>query len=217
MQELLRFLASTRDAQEIERKRRIAWEQEQEARYRLRQAEMERRMVEMQQEITALKARVAFNAPAPSSSDGPHSQLEYASLVSSSQQRTPSTSPTLSHSTTPAMHSPAVGLPVAGPSEASSFGSYLVSPLLPATHFVDVNTLQRRSTARQDSEEELHTDGESPPPQYRVRRKNRHDTRCLTIQVFTSPSDAIDSHVCAARYAQSFVACDDAGIGQGAS
>ncbi|KAH0839921.1 hypothetical protein J3R83DRAFT_873 [Lanmaoa asiatica] len=215
VQELLRFLASTREAQEIERKRRIAWEQEQEAKYRLRQAEMERRMVEMRQEITALKARVAFNNPTSSSSSSvgvsvnvqsnlalpQHSQLEYTSFISSPQQPTPSTSPTLSHPSTPAtLSSPAVGQPVAGPStdpvlnsaEASTSVSYLPSPLLPPTRFINVNptssvrNVQGRSTAGSDTEEEPNTDDDSPAPQCRVRRKNHHDTRCLTIQVVPS-------------------------------
>lgn len=216
MQELLRFLASTREAQEIERRRRIAWEKEQEAKYRLGQAEMERRMLEMRQEITALKARVAFSSPASSSAVGAsvnvqsnpalsqHSQLEYTSLASSSQQPTPSTSPTLSYPSTPAaLCSPAAGQPAAGPStdpildgaEASTSTAYLPSPLLPCTRFVNVNPLSSHrnvkghSTAGSDSEEP-NSEDESPPPPYRVRRKNHHDTRCLTIQV-----NSVDHHV----------------------
>lgn len=208
VQELLRFLASTREAQEIEHKRRIAWEQEQEAKYRLGQAEMERRMLEMRQEITALKARVAFSSPASLSAVGAsvnaqsnpalsqHSQLEYTSLVSS-QQPTPSTSPTLSHPPTPAtLCSPVAGQAAAGPStdpildsaEGSTSAAYLPSPLLPCTRFVNVNPLSSlrnvkgHSTAGSESEEP-NSEDESPPPQYRVRRKNHHDTRCLTIQV----------------------------------
>lgn len=210
VQELLRFLASTREAQEIENKRRIAWEQEQEAKYKLRQAEMERRMLEMQQEIAALKARVVFSSPTSSSSVGAsvhihsnpglsqHPQFEYASLVSLPQQPTPSTSPTLSHPSTPAtFRSPAAGQPVAGPSmdpvhdfaEASTLTSYPASPLLPRTRFVNVNAssslrgAKEDSAPRSDSEEERNADEDSPPAQYRVRRKNHHDTRCLTIQV----------------------------------
>lgn len=209
MQELLRFLASTREAQEIERKRRIAWEQEQEAKYKLRQAEMERRMVEMQQEITALKARVVFGAPVSLSSIGAsvnvhgssalsqHSQFEYASLVASSQQPTPSTSPTLSHPSTPATFSPTAGQSATGRSadaildsaEASTSASYLPSPLLPTTRFVNVNPSSSLRHARvysaagSDAEEESNTDDDSALSRHRVRRKNHHDTRCLTIQV----------------------------------
>lgn len=208
VQELLRFLASTREAQEIENKRRIAWEQEQEAKHRLRQAEMERRMLEMQQEIAALKARVTFSTSSSSITASvnvhrnpalpQHSQFEYAPLVSSPQQPTPCTSPTLSHPSTPAaFYSPRAGQPVAGPStdpvpdpaEASTSASYLASPLLPPTRFVNVNPLSSlrnvtgHSAAGSDSEEERNGDDDSPPPQYRMRRKNHHDTRCLTIQV----------------------------------
>jgi hypothetical protein len=205
VQELLRFLASTREAQEIENKRRIAWEQEQEAKHKFRQAEMERRMLEMQQEIAALKARVAFSSPTSSSSAGAsvnvlsqHSQFEYASLVSSPQQPTPSTSPTLSHPSTPATHySPRAGQPVAGPStnavlDSAEALSYLASPLLPPTRFVNANPLSSlrnvtgNSAAGSDSEEERNPEDDSPPPSYRARRKNHHDTRCLTIQVILS-------------------------------
>ena len=204
VQELLRFLASTREAQEIEHKRRIAWEQEQEAKYKLRQAEMERRMVEMQQEITALKARVAFSNPTSSSSAGSyvnfhshshpvvsqHSQLEYSPFGSMQQQQpTPGTSPTLSHTSTPAP-----GQPVAGPSTDATFdsvatsGSQLASPtLLHATRFVHVNPSSglrnvENFASGSDSEEEMIADDDSQAAEYRVRRKNHHDTRCLTIQ-----------------------------------
>lgn len=236
VQELLRFLASTREAQEIENKRRIAWEHEQEAKHKLRQAEMERRMLEMQQEIAALKARVAFSIPASSSSVGAsvnvhsnpvlsqHSQFEYASLVSSPQQPTPITSPTLSHPSTPAaFYSPRAGQPVAGPSildsaEASTSASYLPSPLLPHTRFVNANPLSSlrnvtgNSAAGSDSEEERNPDDESPPPPYRVRRKNHHDTRCLTIQVILKliTMTFLTLYALQARYAQSFIACHDA-------
>ncbi|KAF8138462.1 hypothetical protein EV363DRAFT_1393914 [Boletus edulis] len=197
VQELLRFLASTREAQEIEHKRRVAWEQEQEAKYKFRQAEMERRMLEMQQEIAALKARVAFSSPASSLSVGTSvhvssdsvvsqpSQLEYSSLIPPPQQPTPSTSPSLSHPSTPmAFSSSATGQPVAGPSTGPAHDLAEAS-LLPAARFVHVNppsALRNVNGAGPDSEEEPNVDGDSPPSQYRVRRKNHHDTRCLTIQ-----------------------------------
>lgn len=197
VQELLRFLASTREAQEIEHKRRIAWEQEQEAKYKLRQAEMERRMVEMQQEITALKARVAFSSPTSSAPSVTVPQLQY----SAPQQPTPNTSPTLSHPSTPGTFSP----PTA---EASSY----------ATRFINVNPLgntRAHSEAGTESEED-----DEGPAQYRARRKNHHDTRCLTIQVlcFQPASVGRSSRMrCQARDAQSFIACHDAGYGQGAA
>ncbi|KAF9464408.1 hypothetical protein BDZ94DRAFT_1256373 [Collybia nuda] len=56
VQELLRIVAVTRESQEIERKRRLAWEQEQEAKFTQRQAEMERQMFELRQEISKLRS-----------------------------------------------------------------------------------------------------------------------------------------------------------------
>ncbi|KAG5653037.1 hypothetical protein H0H81_002659 [Sphagnurus paluster] len=61
VQELLRIVVSTRESQEIERRRRFAWEQEQEAKYAQRQAEMERMMLEMRQEITSLRSTLNTN------------------------------------------------------------------------------------------------------------------------------------------------------------
>jgi hypothetical protein len=66
VQELLRIVAATRESQEIERKRRLAWEQGQEAKFIQRQAETERQMLELRQEITKLRATANSNPP-PSS------------------------------------------------------------------------------------------------------------------------------------------------------
>ena len=68
MQELIRLVGNTREAQEIERKRRLAWEQEQEAKFAQRQAETERYILEMRQEIQSLRAMLCRNGrgPAPS-------------------------------------------------------------------------------------------------------------------------------------------------------
>lgn len=61
VQELLRTLQAAREAHELETKRRIAWEQEQEVRYRQRQIEMEQQINEMRREITALQSALAQN------------------------------------------------------------------------------------------------------------------------------------------------------------
>lgn len=53
------MIAATKEANELERKRRLAWEQEQEAKHTQREAEMERQIVDMRQEIASLKAYVA--------------------------------------------------------------------------------------------------------------------------------------------------------------
>lgn len=58
VQEFLRTLNVTRDAQESEYKRRVAWEQELEAKYQQRQAETETQLAEMKREIAYLKTCV---------------------------------------------------------------------------------------------------------------------------------------------------------------
>jgi hypothetical protein len=60
MEELVRVVAGTKQMGEIERRRRSAWEQEQEAKQTRREAEMEGQLVEMRQEIAALKAYVGL-------------------------------------------------------------------------------------------------------------------------------------------------------------
>ncbi|KAI9512250.1 hypothetical protein F5148DRAFT_1165091 [Russula earlei] len=59
VQELLRAIAATREAQESENKRRAAWEQEFEAKYQQRQAETESQLAEMKRQIAYLEACVA--------------------------------------------------------------------------------------------------------------------------------------------------------------
>ncbi|CCL99429.1 uncharacterized protein FIBRA_01447 [Fibroporia radiculosa] len=58
VQELLRVLTATKEATENERKRRVAWEREQEDRYVRRQAEMEKQMDQMRRELLELKSLV---------------------------------------------------------------------------------------------------------------------------------------------------------------
>ncbi|KAJ7180260.1 hypothetical protein C8R43DRAFT_395004 [Mycena crocata] len=61
VQELVALVASTKQAQEIERTRRLAWEQEQEAKYIQRQAEMERQLLDMRNEISHLRSLINTN------------------------------------------------------------------------------------------------------------------------------------------------------------
>ncbi|EIN10238.1 hypothetical protein PUNSTDRAFT_142309 [Punctularia strigosozonata HHB-11173 SS5] len=58
--ELVRVIAGTRQLTEIEHRRRTAWEQEQDAKLTRRDAEMEGQLVEMRNEIAALKAYVGL-------------------------------------------------------------------------------------------------------------------------------------------------------------
>ncbi|KAH9951694.1 hypothetical protein B0H21DRAFT_783446 [Amylocystis lapponica] len=67
--ELLRVFTATKEAADIERRRRQAWELEQEAKYTKRQAEMEQEMLEMRQEISVLKAYISLH-PSVTTPDG---------------------------------------------------------------------------------------------------------------------------------------------------
>ncbi|TFK55897.1 hypothetical protein OE88DRAFT_1804683 [Heliocybe sulcata] len=60
VQELFRVIAASKEGNELERKRRIAWEQEQDAKQTQREAELERQLAEMRQELASLKAYVAI-------------------------------------------------------------------------------------------------------------------------------------------------------------
>jgi len=56
LSELFRRIAATQTAHEDEQRRRLAWEQEQEAQYAEKQAEMEKKKLEMSNELMSLRA-----------------------------------------------------------------------------------------------------------------------------------------------------------------
>ncbi|EPQ59400.1 hypothetical protein GLOTRDRAFT_136278 [Gloeophyllum trabeum ATCC 11539] len=60
VRELFRVIAATKEASELERKRRLAWEQEQEAKHVQRESELERQIVDLRQEMASLRAQVAL-------------------------------------------------------------------------------------------------------------------------------------------------------------
>ena len=66
--ELFRIVSATQNSQELERKRRLAWEQEQEAKVTQVQANMEQKMQDMFNEITSLRSAVNTLTSSPSSS-----------------------------------------------------------------------------------------------------------------------------------------------------
>lgn len=205
---VMNYLNSARESQEIEQKRRLAWEQEQEAKYTLRQAEMERRMLEMQQELGALKAKIAFGTPkAPAASPS----VQTPSVTD--QQSTPMTSPVLSHSSTIARHhaspdprratppsvlrhmsaSSDVELLAGSPSVGDIASPAHASPILsrPARFInVDPSSSRQGSSSNPRKRPTLDTtsgEDDSDGSEYSlverpVKRKNHHDTRCLTIQ-----------------------------------
>ncbi|KAG1815554.1 uncharacterized protein BJ212DRAFT_1357225 [Suillus subaureus] len=205
---VMNYLNSARESQEIEQKRRLAWEQEQEAKYTLRQAEMERRMVEMQQELSVLKAKIAFGTPkAPAASPS----VQTPSVAD--QHSTPITSPALSYSSTivgyraspdPGQAAPPSVLrhtstssdvepPAGSPSVGSTASPAHASPLLsrPARFInVDPSSSRQGSSSNPRKRPMLNTtsdEDDSESSEYSlverpIKRKNHHDTRCLTIQ-----------------------------------
>ncbi|KAI9001122.1 hypothetical protein BD414DRAFT_473648 [Trametes punicea] len=63
--ELYRVVATAREAAAAERKRRIAWEREQEAKSMQRQTELERQILDMREEINMLKAYISMHPHIP--------------------------------------------------------------------------------------------------------------------------------------------------------
>ncbi|KAI0698555.1 hypothetical protein C8T65DRAFT_581790 [Cerioporus squamosus] len=61
VQELYRVMVTAKDAVTAERDRRVAWEKEQEARASQKQAEMERQILDMRQELSLLKAYISLH------------------------------------------------------------------------------------------------------------------------------------------------------------
>jgi hypothetical protein len=203
------MLTVTKESQEIERKRRLAWEQEQEAKYAQRQAEMERQMLEMRQEILSLKASVGMN---PNMTAGDRGQLTTTSYQPSGygmpmvvQQPTPQTSQAQSPVSTssqshfqPAFVEGSSNRPAQQHSTSSNVPS--ISPELlvmepTSPHFIavegsqlhpDAPCPQKRSTPNADTDgddESSDSESDESPPHRARRRTNGHDTRCLTIQV----------------------------------
>ncbi len=234
IQELFRVVLATRQATEIERRRRLAWEQEQEAKYAHRQADMERQINDMQTEISLLKACVSMQAqqpqprfnqdhslmgtehstvyepPLPASSAyieevpitaptdaqrhfelplSPVSQSAYVSsnlptfIEGSSNQ--PFTSPLLPPAQTPQM----LPSPVEVSTPAVTQTEEPASPAVQSPVPVPTSTLGKRrfipAPIPSDSEEEESSDDESDTGTSTApkKRKNGHDSRCLTIHV----------------------------------
>jgi len=207
----MHYLNSTRESQEIEQRRRLAWEQEQEAKYALRQAEMERRMLEMHQELATLKAKLAFGTPKVATASSSVQTPPMTSQVPEDQQPTLSTSPVLSHSSiittnyaspdsvhsSIQQHASAYSdaeLPVASPSFSNTPSSVYTSPplLSQPAQFINVDPSSSRQGGPSNSRKRLTLDttsddgsdtSQSSIVERPLKRKNHHDTRCLTIQV----------------------------------
>jgi hypothetical protein len=180
VQELLRALNSTREAQENENKRRIAWEQALEAKYQQRQAETETQLAEMKREIDCLKECVASllhqqsEGTAQTSGSGylldEHGSPSLAVLPGSSLEKPP---PLVSHGSgvSGQLHKPSMLIDSPSPS-ASPCRSNRKRSTPPLNH---------RESDSGDSESETSQSSTGKRPQKRI---NNHDKTCYTIQVF---------------------------------
>lgn len=198
------MLTVTKESQEIERKRRIAWEQEQEAKFTQRHAEMEKQILEMKQEIVTLKSCMGLHTNM--------SANDQRQPATATFQRQDNVSPMAVQQPTPQMSLS----PVSNPSHANAQPTFVQgssrqsfqqsmptnvrshSPDLmiiepPSPQFIAVEgsrlhpdappASRKRPTPDIESDEESSdSDDESPPPRP-TKRSNGHDTRCLTIQV----------------------------------
>ncbi|KAI9448140.1 hypothetical protein H4582DRAFT_1898809 [Lactarius indigo] len=161
IQELLRALNVTREAQESEYRRRVAWEQELEAKYQQRQVETETQLEEMKREIACLKICVAslldqrpHDTAQASGSVYPHEASGVANSEGSSRQ-----------STIVERMSIDVPSPSASPVSPSGKG--------------ETPSPNDGESDSGDSESEASQPLNGPRPQ---RRTNNHDKRCYTIQ-----------------------------------
>jgi hypothetical protein len=186
VQELLRALSATREAQENENKRRAAWEQELEAKYRQRQAETETQLAEMKREITYLKACVALflhqqpEGTAQASGSGysldEHGSPSLAVLPGSSREK----SPLVPHGNEVSGQLQKHSMLLDSVSLSSSSGpSNRKRPTSPHNH---------RESDSGDSGSESSQLSTGKRPQKRI---NNHDKTCYTIQVFHITQSAI--------------------------
>ncbi|KAG9219022.1 hypothetical protein CCMSSC00406_0001432 [Pleurotus cornucopiae] len=200
VQELLRIVAATKEAQEIERRRRLAWEQEQESKFIQRQAEMERQMFEMRQQIASLQAMVH---PSPSLNivhrtpvDTPRPTLLLETPVHHSVLSTahfqPCSMPSQESFVPNQMESHGNGS-ITPPEDVRYSTTPSTSPQLRAAINTDsprAKSVDRRKRhtsrhtlayAEDDSAESSGSDSSSSSMDRPAKRANHHDTRCLTI------------------------------------
>ncbi|KAJ6628778.1 hypothetical protein B0H10DRAFT_1777225 [Mycena sp. CBHHK59/15] len=177
VQELVTLVASTRQAHEIERTRRLAWEKEQEAKYIQRQAEMERQMLEMRNEIMNLRALFNVN---PSPLFTPHNGSPAITNLAHPRPASPispiSRSPSHSHQSmfhaSTNLHNPASAQHrAATPSDSETPSS------LPQT------LRKRRRSAVSSDDGSASASDSSSGSRSAQRRTDHHDKRLLTIQV----------------------------------
>ena len=168
MQELFRTLSVTREAQENEYRRRVAWEQELEAKYQQRQVETETQLTEMKREIAYLKTCVASllhqqphdTTQASGGSVYPHEESGSSPAVLGANSEGPSRQSNV-------VERMSIDAPSPSASPISPNGKGPASP-------------DDRESDSGDSGSEASQSLTGLEPQ---RRTNNHDKRCYTIQV----------------------------------
>lgn len=166
--ELLRILATSKEAEQAERQRRLAWEHEQEIKTAQRQAEMERRFQDMQQEISGLKAYISLTQPTMQTPQAPHMPQDQTGYHRSFVQG--SSSMPLDG---PSMHTEDNTPPLSSGSSSNELSAKRRSTRLRKRSSPPAST----ASASQSSDDE---GGVSNP--VHAKRLNGHDSRCLTIQ-----------------------------------
>ncbi|KDQ64637.1 hypothetical protein JAAARDRAFT_145597 [Jaapia argillacea MUCL 33604] len=202
VRELFRVLAATKEAAEIERKRRLAWEQEQEAKYIQRQAEMERQMLEMRQEIASLRAYVGLLPQTTHTLQPPIPQYQVAPLppltpLSPISQPSSHHQPTFvegcssrplinyhtnSHELSIAPFSPELEFMEPSPSMSHSTRFNSVAPSQSEASAPSSSRRRKRSPDPPTDGDDEDSGSESEPPERPLKRANHHDKRCLTIK-----------------------------------
>ncbi|KAI0053020.1 hypothetical protein FA95DRAFT_1482252 [Auriscalpium vulgare] len=181
VQELLR---ASKDAEESERKRRAAWEQELEDKYQQRQAESNTRLTEMKQELSYLKAHVAtleslLRAQLPPRLASPlRVALQHSAPTPGEPSRLPH--PSDASPVVPSgirFHTPDAAPSTSATLSAEATPSPLLSDLQPVSRKRTMTLRTRDGDGSSDSEASRSDAGERP-----LKRVNKHDTRCYTIQ-----------------------------------
>ncbi|TFY83941.1 hypothetical protein EWM64_g58 [Hericium alpestre] len=186
IQHLARTLAAMKEAHETERRRRLAWEQELEAKYAHRHMAMETQVAEMRQEIACLRGIIS--ALPPSHSQGPNVLQQSPLLVSSGP------SPPAMAVSPPNINSSARQSQTRAAADTTFLDDH-ISPVRSVSAAVDVvasspsgsNPILSRSRSRKrrtpvSSDEEDHESGENGAERPR-KRVNNHDKRVYTIQL----------------------------------
>ncbi|KAG6854864.1 hypothetical protein C0991_012054 [Blastosporella zonata] len=208
VQELLRLVASTKESQEIERNRRLEWEREQEVKYAHRQAEMERKLHELTQEVITLRSTNISNPTPPSSGmltpqhmlppplGIPHpsqpvspispvsqpSSYPYPTFVQgSSNQPFPGHQQNYDIGYHPSPEPIIMETPAASVTPSPSPHLTYVQPnqLHQSLSVPPMHGMKRPSSV--SSGDESSSSSSSSSSTRRVKRVNHHDTRCLTI------------------------------------